>query len=135
MLAVKMYMAILHTVLYCEIIFQDYPMMSNMTDMPPAGDDAWQDYEADYDYDLSTWIARRLGPKHLPLSTIVPISTVYAAICAVGVLGNASVCAVICRNKYMQTPTNVYLANLAFSDMLTHLVGKSDCPHCAWHLC
>ncbi len=74
--------------------------------------------------DLSAYIARRLGPRHLPLSTIVPISAVYSCICALGVLGNASVCAVICRNKYMQTPTNVYLANLAVSDLLTHLVGE-----------
>jgi hypothetical protein len=29
-----------------------------------------------------------------------------------------------CRNKYMQTPTNVYLANLAVSDLLTHVVGE-----------
>lgn len=74
---------------------------------------------------LSLYIERRLGARHLPLTTIVPISAVYACIFLVGVLGNISTCLVIYKNKYMQTPTNVYLANLAVSDLLTHLVGKS----------
>ena len=73
---------------------------------------------------LAAYIERTLGPRHLPLSTIVPISVVYAVIFVLGVLGNVSTCLVIFRNKYMQTPTNVYLANLAVSDLLTHLVGK-----------
>ena len=42
----------------------------------------------------------------------------------VGVLGNVATICVILKNKYMHTPTNVYLANLAISDLLTHLVGK-----------
>lgn len=74
--------------------------------------------------EVEQYVGRHLGPRHLPLSTIVPISAVYAAIFVVGVLGNASTCLVIWRNKYMQTPTNVYLANLAVSDLLTHLVGE-----------
>jgi neuromedin U receptor 1 len=74
--------------------------------------------------DLALYIERRLGARHLPLATIVPISIVYAGIFVVGVLGNMSTCLVILRNKYMQTPTNVYLANLAVSDLLTHLVGE-----------
>ena len=77
---------------------------------------------------LAAYIERTLGPRHLPLSTIVPISAVYAVIFVLGVLGNVSTCLVIFRNKYMQTPTNVYLANLAVSDLLTHLVGKKICP-------
>ena len=54
----------------------------------------------------------------------MPISLVYSCIFFVGVFGNVSTCLVIWRNKYMQTPTNLYLANLAVSDLLTHLVGK-----------
>ena len=67
---------------------------------------------------------RELGPQHLPLSTIIPISVVYSTIFIVGVLGNVATICVILKNKYMHTPTNVYLANLAISDLLTHLVGK-----------
>lgn len=77
--------------------------------------------------DLDEYIERKLGARHLPLTTIIPISIVYGLIFVVGVLGNVSTCLVILRNKYMQTPTNVYLANLAVSDLLTHLVGKSAC--------
>ena len=75
---------------------------------------------------LDLYIEQRLGARHLPLTTIVPISAVYACIFVVGVLGNMSTCLVIMKNKYMQTPTNVYLANLAVSDLLTHLVGKRE---------
>jgi len=74
--------------------------------------------------DIAEYIASRLGAQHLPLTTIIPISVVYATIFVVGVLGNVSTILVILKNKYMHTPTNVYLANLAISDLLTHLVGE-----------
>ena len=80
---------------------------------------------------LDEYIARHLGARHLPLTTIVPISVVYACIFIVGVLGNVSTCLVIYKNKYMQTPTNVYLANLAISDLLTHIVGENRL-HCTF---
>lgn len=76
--------------------------------------------------DVAAYIASHLGAQHLPLSTIVPISVVYTIIFILGVLGNVSTILVILKNKYMHTPTNVYLANLAISDLLTHLVGKKD---------
>eukprot|EP00095_Tigriopus_kingsejongensis_P007079 snap_masked-scaffold3566_size8204-processed-gene-0.0 protein:Tk07079 transcript:snap_masked-scaffold3566_size8204-processed-gene-0.0-mRNA-1 annotation:"g-protein coupled octopamine" len=72
--------------------------------------------------DLSTYIEQRLGPRHLPLTTIVPMTVVYLFIFVFGLFGNLSTCLVIVRNKYMHTPTNVYLANLAISDLLTHTV-------------
>ena len=74
--------------------------------------------------DEATYIAQHLGAQHLPLTTIIPISVVYSIIFIVGVLGNVSTICVILKNKYMHTPTNVYLANLALSDLLTHLVGN-----------
>ena len=79
--------------------------------------------------DDATYIADRLGAKHLPLTTSIPISVVYAIIFVVGVLGNVSTICVILKNKYMHTSTNVYLANLAMSDLLTHLVGKFFFAH------
>ena len=74
--------------------------------------------------DEATYIAQHLGAQHLPLTTIIPITVVYSIIFIVGVLGNVSTICVILKNKYMHTPTNVYLANLALSDLLTHLVGN-----------
>ena len=65
-----------------------------------------------------------MGAQHLPLTTIVPITAVYAVIFLVGVLGNICTILVIIKNKFMHTSTNAYLANLAISDLLTHLVGK-----------
>ena len=75
--------------------------------------------------DEATYIAQHLGAQHLPLTTIIPITVVYSIIFIVGVLGNVSTICVILKNKYMHTPTNVYLANLALSDLLTHVVGES----------
>jgi hypothetical protein len=74
--------------------------------------------------DVWTYIERRLGARHLPLTTVAPMTVVYAVIFVVGVMGNACTCLVILRNKYMQTPTNVYLASLALSDLLTQVVGE-----------
>ncbi|XP_078403904.1 D(2) dopamine receptor-like [Cetorhinus maximus] len=36
----------------------------------------------------------------------------------IGVLGNGLVCGVVCTNKYLQTPNNTLLLNLAVSDLL-----------------
>lgn len=78
----------------------------------------------DVEDNLSLYIQQRLGPRHLPLTTIIPITIVYLCIFVFGLFGNLSTCLVIVKNKYMHTPTNVYLANLAVSDLLTHTVGK-----------
>ena len=42
----------------------------------------------------------------------------YIMIFAIGVSGNALVCFVVIRNKSMQTVTNVFIMNLALSDIL-----------------
>jgi hypothetical protein len=47
---------------------------------------------------VSLYIEQRLGARHLPLSTIIPITAVYACIFVVGVLGNVSTCLVIFRD-------------------------------------
>ena len=73
---------------------------------------------------VDLFIRFHLGSPHLPLNTLVPISVLYAIMFLVGVLGNVSTVVVIVKNKYMQTSTNLYLANLAFSDLLTQLLGE-----------
>ena len=43
---------------------------------------------------------------------------IYILIFVVGILGNALVCYVVIRNKNMQTVTNLFITNLALSDIL-----------------
>lgn len=66
------------------------------------------------------------GPKHLPLKLVLPITFVYVAIFVTGVFGNVVTCIVIRRNPVMQTATNYYLFNLAISDLLLLILGKSS---------
>ncbi|XP_032872090.1 somatostatin receptor type 1-like [Amblyraja radiata] len=58
-----------------------------------------------------------LGRERMDWDTIV-ISSVYALVCCVGVLGNALVIYVILRHTKMKTPTNIYILNLAVADEL-----------------
>lgn len=42
----------------------------------------------------------------------------YTAIFVIGITGNVLVCYVVCRNKAMHTVTNLFITNLALSDIL-----------------
>lgn len=70
------------------------------------------------------YLLQQRGPKHLPLSVVVPITLVYAAIFLSGVLGNIATCAVIVTNNSLHTPTNYYLFSLAVSDVTLLLLGS-----------
>lgn len=48
---------------------------------------------------------------------------VYIFLGVLGILGNISTCVVIACNKSMRTVTNVYLFNLAISDLLILIFG------------
>uniref|UniRef100_A0A182TNE8 G-protein coupled receptors family 1 profile domain-containing protein n=1 Tax=Anopheles melas TaxID=34690 RepID=A0A182TNE8_9DIPT len=56
---------------------------------------------------------------------ILPITIFYCFIFVAGIVGNLSICVVIAKNKSMHTATNYYLFNLAVSDFLLLLFGKS----------
>lgn len=59
-------------------------------------------------------------------STLLIVLTVcYALIFVAGVLGNLITCIVIARNNFMHTATNFYLFNLAVSDLILLVSGKS----------
>jgi hypothetical protein len=45
-------------------------------------------------------------------------SLLYGLIFALGTFGNVLVAYVILKNRSMQNPTNIFIANLAFSDVL-----------------
>lgn len=76
-----------------------------------------EDYEENY-------LEKYLGPKHLPYSSLIPITVIYTAIFVTGIFGNLSTCLVIAKAHYMRSSTNYYLFNLAIADMLTLIFGK-----------
>ncbi|XP_047351516.1 uncharacterized protein LOC124949830 [Vespa velutina] len=64
-----------------------------------------------------------LGSKYLPMSMVLPLTTVYVAIFVSGIFGNIATCTVIAKNTSMQTSTNYYLFNLAISDLTLLILG------------
>ena len=68
------------------------------------------------------------SPLHQPLTTNSSIlfSTIiiasYCLIFLLGIVGNSLVVFVVCRNKSMQSVTNVFITNLAVSDILMCLL-------------
>lgn len=52
----------------------------------------------------------------------------YAAIFTIGLFGNVLVCYVVCRNKAMQTVTNMFITNLALSDILLCVLAVPFTP-------
>ncbi|KAI1306281.1 Neuropeptides capa receptor [Halotydeus destructor] len=64
-----------------------------------------------------------LGPVRDPMSTVIPMTLVYALIFTTGLLGNVCTCIVIARNKYMHTTVNYYLFSLSVSDLLLLVLG------------
>lgn len=49
--------------------------------------------------------------------------SLYIFIFIIGMIGNVIVCYVVLRNKHMQTVTNIFIMNLALSDILLCLLG------------
>ena len=89
------------------------------TEMPDANNSS-----LNMTYDIDTYLSLFLGPKHLPLDVVIPITVVYVVIFVSGVVGNVAVCVVIIRNPSMHTATNCYLFSLAISDLTVLLLGK-----------
>lgn len=57
---------------------------------------------------------------------LIFLTICYALIFVAGVLGNLITCIVISRNNFMHTATNFYLFNLAVSDLILLIAGKSS---------
>lgn len=72
---------------------------------------------------VENYLHQYLGPRSLPLETLVPVTIIYVIIFVTGIFGNVTTCIVILTNQYMQTATNYYLFNLAMADMTTLVVG------------
>ena len=71
------------------------------------------------------FIRASLGNSHLPWSSLIPMTTVYTIFVILGILGNLATCLVIIKNEYMKTATNIYLLNLAVTDIATLSIGKN----------
>ena len=52
----------------------------------------------------------------------------YSSILILGLFGNVLVCYVVCRNKAMQTVTNLFITNLALSDILLCILAVPFTP-------
>ncbi|XP_032663554.1 neuropeptides capa receptor-like [Odontomachus brunneus] len=81
-----------------------------------------------WDWDLTNlteaeYLDRVLGPKHLPMKMVIPLTIVYVAVFVTGIFGNVTTCIVIIRNASMQTATNYYLFSLAISDLTLLILG------------
>ncbi|XP_058803805.1 prolactin-releasing peptide receptor-like [Phymastichus coffea] len=56
------------------------------------------------------------------------IGSLYAGIFLLGLLGNALVCFVVARSRHMQTVTNLFIGNLALSDILMCVLAVPFTP-------
>ena len=70
------------------------------------------------------FIRASLGNSHLPWRSLIPMTAVYTIFVIFGILGNVATCLVIIKNEYMKTATNIYLLNLALTDIATLLIGN-----------
>ena len=65
-----------------------------------------------------------LGKSYVNLSTLIPLTVIYTCFMILGILGNLATVVVILSNKYMKSPTNIYLTNLAIADIFTLSLSK-----------
>ena len=86
------------------------------------------------DENITGFIVATLGPSHVSWSTLLPLTMIYSIFLVVGLSGNIATCIVILSNEYMRTATNVYLLNLAITDVATLVISKSLC-HILYAIC
>lgn len=71
------------------------------------------------------WIEERLGQvQALGSPWMITLTLIYSAIFIMGVLGNMPIILVILRFKYMQSIANLYIFNLAITDIISLVIGK-----------
>lgn len=74
---------------------------------------------------IANHILAHLGPQRaLPLDWLVFLSVIYIVILVSGLIGNFITILVIFRFRYMQTITNLYLCNLAITDLISLMLSK-----------
>lgn len=113
-----------------DLIEEHHLMMNSAVTNNLSNNDTFVNFFEDNGDDYSVmseteWLLlEQLGPRHLPYSSLIPMTVVYVLIFIAGMVGNCATCIVIAKNAYMQTATNYYLFNLAVADMLTLTLGN-----------
>ncbi|XP_012155614.1 neuropeptide FF receptor 2 [Ceratitis capitata] len=96
-----------------------YPEQHQGTKVTNANNnnDVATDYEYEHRSDLinNKWIQ-------------VVFCIIYATVFALGIFGNVLVCYVVIRNRTMQTVTNIFITNLALSDILLCVLAVPFTP-------
>ncbi|KAJ6218076.1 hypothetical protein RDWZM_009233 [Blomia tropicalis] len=82
----------------------------------------------------SDHIERHLGPQQaLPLTWLIPLTVIYLVILMSGLIGNLITILVVFRFRYMQTITNLYLCNLAITDLISLMFSLPLELYSLWH--
>lgn len=85
---------------------------------------------------VKVWSNRNSTISHPPIENDVTSNTIvqlvfylfYGNIFALGLFGNVLVCFVVARNRQMQTVTNLFITNLALSDILLCVLAVPFTP-------
>ena len=105
---------------------QSYPPSSTFYlsidgDQPGAAGEELPDLAHAYDGKDHSWMYPLLeqmrDERTFDPSTEALLILAYALFITVGVLGNGLVCFVVARNPHMRTPRNIFIINLAISDL------------------
>lgn len=90
---------------------------------PFASEDSWEKFK--YTYNLTEEhvlaIQDRYKEYSVSVGIVVLLSVLYGFISLVAVIGNSLVIVVVIAKKNMQTVTNIFIANLAFADVMLGL--------------
>ena len=74
-----------------------------------------------------------MGDTLVTTNMLVTLLVVYSIFFIVGFVGNVATIVVIVKNEYMKTSTNVYLLNLAMTDMATLILAMPSELYLMWH--
>ncbi|XP_027201251.2 neuromedin-U receptor 2-like isoform X1 [Dermatophagoides pteronyssinus] len=98
-------------------------------------DDLNNDLNDDYELlNITEHLYQHLGPQQaLPLIWLIIMTIVYIIILISGLIGNIITILVIFRFRYMQTITNLYLCNLAITDLISLMFSLPLELYTLWH--
>nr|XP_046908755.1 neuromedin-U receptor 2-like [Dermatophagoides farinae] len=85
-------------------------------------------------FNITRHLYEHLGPQQaLPLIWLILMTFVYIFILISGIIGNIITILVIFRFRYMQTITNLYLCNLAITDLISLMFSLPLELYTLWH--
>ncbi|CAL4108317.1 unnamed protein product, partial [Meganyctiphanes norvegica] len=69
--------------------------------------------------ETDTFLKEKLGPRRISYRYLAPLMVIYSVIFVAGLAGNILTCVVVAKQRNMRTSTNLYLLNLAVTDIIT----------------